>query len=70
MISKQELDAIQGAAKQKSIPPWNTALGGEIFIHGHGSSQDWTWGCIALDNPHIKALYDNLPLGTPVSIRP
>lgn len=69
-ISKQELEAIQAAAKNKSIPPWNTALGGEIFIHGHGSSRDWTLGCIALDNPHIKALYDSLPLGTPVSIRP
>ena len=43
-------------------------LGGEIFIHGRGSGSDWTWGCIALDDPEMKELFDAIPVGTPVVI--
>jgi lipoprotein-anchoring transpeptidase ErfK/SrfK len=50
--------------------PWNTALGGEIFIHGHGSGSDWTWGCVALDDADIQELYSLIPVGTPVRIHP
>lgn len=31
---------------------------------------DWTQGCVALLNPDIRELYDLLPDGTPVEIRP
>jgi len=61
---KQIVNAISRGAK----PPWNTALGGEIFIHGGGTTSDWTWGCVALANEHVKELFDDLPLGTPVRI--
>ncbi len=51
-------------------PPWNTRLGGEIFIHGRGSGSDWTLGCVALDDADMKELYDAVSLGTPVIIHP
>lgn len=61
---KQIVNAIERGAK----PPWNTALGGEIFIHGGGTTSDWTWGCVALANEHVKELFDAVPLGTHVRI--
>jgi lipoprotein-anchoring transpeptidase ErfK/SrfK len=61
---KQIVNAVERGAK----PPWNTALGGEIFIHGGGTASDWTWGCVALANEHIKELFDAVPLGTHVRI--
>jgi murein L,D-transpeptidase YafK len=63
---KQILNAIGRGAK----PPWNTPLGGEIFIHGSGTASDWTWGCVALANEQIKELFDAVPLGTHVRIDP
>ena len=70
LISESEHSAIVDAARQGRRPPWNTALGGEIFIHGRGSSSDWTLGCIALDDADIKELYAAVSIGTPVEIRP
>jgi len=70
LITRDQYRAIRRAEKKKLTPPWDTPLGGEIFIHGHGSSQDWTLGCIALDNPDMKELYRALPVGTPVKILP
>jgi lipoprotein-anchoring transpeptidase ErfK/SrfK len=49
-------------------PPWDTALGGEIFIHGGGTASDWTWGCVALDDADIRELFDAVPKGTKVVI--
>jgi lipoprotein-anchoring transpeptidase ErfK/SrfK len=63
---KQILNAIGRGAK----PPWNTPLGGEIFIHGGGTASDWTWGCVALANEQVKELFDAVPLGTHVRIDP
>jgi lipoprotein-anchoring transpeptidase ErfK/SrfK len=63
---KQIVDAIGRGAK----PPWNTPLGGEIFIHGGGTASDWTWGCVALANEQVKELFDAVPLGTHVRIDP
>ncbi len=54
----------------KSEPPQSTRLGGEIGIHGGGSGKNWTLGCVALDAPDIKELFEQLPLGTVVEIRP
>jgi lipoprotein-anchoring transpeptidase ErfK/SrfK len=45
-------------------------LGGLIYIHGHGATNDWTRGCVALENPDIKELYDAVVIGTPVTIKP
>ena len=50
--------------------------GGDIFIHGRGPSyleglpEDWTWGCIAVDDQQIEHIYAMVPNGTPISIYP
>jgi murein L,D-transpeptidase YafK len=54
--------------------------GGALEIHGLpesyawlGSSHrlvDWTDGCIAVTNPEIEEIWDLVPVGTPVAIRP
>ena len=68
LITRAEHERIMRAIQSKRRPPWDTALGGEIFIHGGGTDGDWTWGCVALANPDIKELFDALPLGTSVRI--
>ena len=70
LISRGQHDAIINAIKRKATPPQNTALGGDIYIHGNGASSDWTWGCVALENDDIKELFDAVPVGTPVTIKP
>lgn len=51
--------------------------GGDIFIHGQPNAwpgpalaRDWTDGCIALSNAEIEQLWDIVPDGTPITIRP
>ena len=70
LITPAQARRITRASAAKQCPPWNTALGGEIFIHGGGTGSDWTAGCVALENEHIKELFDSLPNGTPVRIEP
>jgi murein L,D-transpeptidase YafK len=70
LITKAAAASIVRANKAGRCPAWNTALGGEIFIHGGGTASDWTFGCVALENTEIKELFDTIPKGTPVSIRP
>lgn len=70
LISKAQHDEILAANRKKVAPPQYTKLGGLIYIHGHGSSKDWTWGCVALENEDIKELFDAVSVGTPVSIKP
>ena len=68
LITQRQYERIVGAIRNRRTPPWDTRLGGEIFIHGSGSTGDWTWGCVALDNENIKELFDAVPLGTTVVI--
>jgi len=70
LITRAQHESITRALEAGRCPPWNTALGGEVFIHGGGTARDWTWGCVALENPEIKELFDTLPKGTPVKIKP
>ena len=51
--------------------------GGAIFIHGQPNwlpvgrlPGDWTDGCIALSNAEIEVLWQVVPDGTPIEIRP
>lgn len=47
--------------------------GGEIFIHGgrgRGRPRDWTAGCIAVNNRDIEEIWQMVPDGTPIVIRP
>jgi murein L,D-transpeptidase YafK len=68
IINRAQHKQITSAISRGAKPPWNTALGGEIFIHGGGTTSDWTWGCVALANENIKELFDAVPLGTHVRI--
>lgn len=70
LITRAQHRSITRALAAGRCPLWNTALGGEIFIHGGGTGRDWTFGCVALENPEIKELFDTLPAGTPVRILP
>lgn len=70
LITQAQHDAILAAHKKRATPPWNTALGGEVFIHGSGSGSDWTLGCVALDDADMDELYALIEKGTSVEIRP
>lgn len=70
LITRAEHQAIVRAIKQGGKPPQNTRLGGDIFIHGGGVTNDWTLGCVALENQNIKELFDLVPVKTPVKIVP
>ena len=69
LINKKQYNAILAAQKNKRQPPWNTQLGGEIGIHGNGSSGNWTAGCIAVENKEIERLFGLCEIGTRVEIR-
>ncbi len=69
-ITRDQERAIAAAHRGKRQPPWKTALGGEIGIHGGGTGKDWTLGCIALANGDIDELFPLLSLGTPVTLHP
>jgi len=68
LITKAEHQTIVGAIRAETKPPQNTRLGGDIFIHGggtgklFGSVQDWTLGCVALENEEIKELFEMIPV--------
>lgn len=70
LISIEEHDAIVRAIDEKRMPPQNTRLGGEIYIHGGGTEKDWTWGCMALENEEMKELFEAVPVGAAVTIVP
>ena len=70
LITKVQYDAIMSALQAKKTPPQNTALGGDIYIHGNGARSDWTWGCVALENDDVRELFNAVPVGTPVTIQP
>ena len=69
-ISQEQFARIVHAIESRSRPPWDTRLGGQIFIHGGGAEWDWTRGCIALFNTSMDDLFDIAQLGTPVTILP
>jgi murein L,D-transpeptidase YafK len=70
LISREEHDAIIKAINDKKMPPQNTRLGGEVYIHGGGIIKDWTWGCVALRDGEMKEIFDAVEVGTSVRIEP
>lgn len=70
LITKAQHAAIMRALRAKKTPPQNTALGGDIYIHGRGAGSDWTWGCVALEDEDIAELFRAIDIGTPVVIEP
>ncbi len=75
-ISSSEYQAIVEAHENNKIPPQNTALGGQIGIHGVGRGNkkvhgifDWTHGCIAVSNRQIDRLAKWVYKGMRVQIK-
>lgn len=75
-ISQTEFDAIMQALRHHRTPPQNTALGGQLGIHGLGGGNpdvqqtvNWTDGCVALTNRDIRRLGQWMHVGTRVVIR-
>lgn len=68
LITREEYDAIIAAERDGKRPPQQTALGGDIYIHGGGIDGDWTQGCVALENAEIEELFAEVPVGCPVII--
>jgi murein L,D-transpeptidase YafK len=46
------------ALAKDELPDQYTAMGGAILIHGGGSTNDWTLGCIAMDNANLDRLHE------------
>lgn len=53
------------------------SAGGDIFLHGQPNgyegtpiARDWTDGCIALSNAEIRQIWDVVPDGAEITIRP
>jgi L,D-peptidoglycan transpeptidase YkuD (ErfK/YbiS/YcfS/YnhG family) len=69
-LSGSEYRAISAASARRERPPQGTRLGGDIFLHGGGAHEDWTLGCIAIDDGDIEQLFRTVPVRTPISIRP
>lgn len=70
VIDQETYDEIVHAIANGRKPPWDTALGGAIMIHGRGSGRDWTAGCIAVDDDIMDILWRHCEMGTPIIIYP
>ena len=68
VISQAEYEEIREAIAQKKCPPWKTALGGEVGLHGPCPNVTWTHGCVAMSVEQIERLYDLLEVGDEVVI--
>ena len=64
-----QIACIRERAEKNERPPWGTALGGEIYIHGGGTETDWTAGCVALSDADAQTDFDLVPLGARISIK-
>jgi len=70
LITRAEAQRIREAIRGRRQPPWKTALGGEIMLHGGGADRPaGTAGCVGMDDADIRELFAALKLGTPVTIR-
>lgn len=55
------------AARRKGSIPRTVGIGGLVEIHG-GGKDSMTYGCVALENPHMEELFNLVDAGTPVTI--
>lgn len=60
-IAAPEHEIVLDALAHDAVPPQQTPMGGEILIHGGGSRQDWTLGCMALEDEDLAGLRATLP---------
>lgn len=76
LINSATHQRIVDALKEGKVPPQDTALGGQIGIHGLGKGDErihklmnWTHGCIALTNEQIDRLHPYIHKGTRVTVK-
>ena len=68
LITQEQYQAIVDANQAGVQPPWDTALGGAIEIHGAQGGE--TAGCIAMTNDVMDILWQYCNVGVPVTIGP
>ena len=68
LINQATYKAIVNANAAGTIPPQNTALGGQVESHGNGQMMDATRGCVGMNDQHIVDLFNRVPEGTRVDI--
>ena len=69
-IDDGEYREARDAIARGEVPRQNTAMGGEIYIHGGGIDGDWTQGCIAIADDAIEELFEAAEVGIRVTIKP
>lgn len=70
LITRAQAEAIRAAQAAGRAPPWNTALGGTVGIHGGGGEVDWTLGCVAVTDAEIDELFEVVRVGTSLTVLP
>ena len=68
IITQAQRDAIYSAIDSKRCPPWDTALGGHIMIHGNYHEGVSTAGCIAVSDSVMDILWPYGEIGIKVTI--
>ena len=68
VIDEPSYESILSALDKDEKPAQQTAMGGEILIHGGGGADDWTLGCLGMDNEDIDTLRTHLPEGMRVDL--
>jgi hypothetical protein len=71
LITRAEYERIVAADRAGEPPPYDTALGGPLGIHGNFfffRERHYTDGSVAIGNADINELFDYVPVGTPVLI--
>ncbi len=74
LLTKKQKDEIVKANIQKTAPPKNTKVGGEILIHGwneewkNDGERNLTWGCICMHNYDLDSFFENVDLNTVIII--
>jgi hypothetical protein len=76
LITLEEAERIRRYYQQHRLSYPNTALGGDIGIHGLGNRDpflnrrvDWTEGCLAVENDQVRLLHSLVEIDTPVLIQ-
>ncbi len=68
LISRSTRNEIIEAIDAGKRPPWDTALGGSIGIHGKYDDSEFTQGCVAIPDENVFILWEYAKTGTPVEI--
>lgn len=68
VITQMEHDAIVDAIQQRICPPWDTALGGTIMIHGNYQKGIGTSGCVTVPNEVMDILWQYGQMGVRVDV--